>query len=535
MAKLRESMGVWGLVDRLGLGFTLGLAAKTLARQGMETRDEVAKGDDPEALAARLAEEFASSMSLGQMISLILANRQPPIQEGSYEDAREAYRKASKLLARKPPSGVTSTDVEYQGAGSQEPGGAFTFRRHLPAGLKPPFPTVMYIHGGGFVIGDLDTHHAFCQRLARTAYCQVLALRYPLAPENSVPSAMEHMLAAWQFLHGPTAQQELGVDTQHMGIGGDSAGGTFTALLCQRLAAEGGTLPAAQLLIYPATRLQADSPSKAQQDYGYGLPLTVDLMQWFVASAAHRDPEGFAKMVASAEGADLRKQPPALVVTARFDALAQDGPDYAQQLKNAGVKAEHREYDGMVHNFINLTQLPDARVAVEEFCSVWGELLESAPPGVRGVDIPVKAPVPPIATPQPEPKEEPPGPTEGEEAAPAEAAASEAAAQAKAEAPAPKPEPPKPEPKAEPSPEPATKAEPAPAPQPKPAEAKAEPAPEPAAKAEPAAEKPAAKPAAKKAPAASEGAKAASAPAKKAPAKKPAAKKAPAKKAPAKK
>lgn len=526
MAKLRESMGVWGLVDKLGVGFTLGLAAKTLAQQGMETRDDDAKGDDPEALAARLAQEFASSMSLGQMISLILANKQPPIQEGSYEDAREAYRKASRLLARKPPSGVTSTDVEYQGAGSQDPGGTFTFRRHLPAGLKPPFPTVLYIHGGGFVIGDLDTHHAFCQRLARTAYCQVLALRYPLAPENSVPSAMEHMLAAWQFLHGPTAQQELGVDTQHMGIGGDSAGGTFTALLCQRLAAEGGTLPAAQLLIYPATRLQADSPSKAQQDYGYGLPLTMDLMQWFVASAAHRDAEGFAKMVASAEGADLRKQPPALVVTARFDALAQDGPDYAQQLKNAGVKAEHREYDGMVHNFINLTQLPEARVAVEEFCAVWGELLESAPPGVRGVDIPVKAAVPPIATPQPEPPE----PKEEDEPAPAEAAASEAAPQAKAEAPKPEPAP-APEPKKEPEPpKPEAKAEPAPAPQPKPAAAKAEPAPEPAAKAEPAAEKPAA---AK--PAASEGAKAASAPAKKAPAKKPAAKKPAAKKAPAKK
>ena len=506
MAKLRESMGLWGLVDKLGTGFTLGFAAKMLAQQGMETREDAAKGDDPEALAARLAEEFASSMSLGQMASLIMANKQPPIQEGSYEDAREAYRKASKLLARKPPSGVSSTDVEYEGAGSQDPGGTFTFRRHLPAGLKPPFPTVMYIHGGGFVIGDLDTHHAFCQRLARTAYCQVLALRYPLAPENSVPSAMEHMLAAWQFLHGPTAQQELGVDTQHMGIGGDSAGGTFTALLCQRLAAEGGTLPAAQLLIYPATKLQADSPSKAQQDYGYGLPLTVDLMQWFVASAAHRDPEGFAKMVASAEGADLRKQPPALVVTARFDALAQDGPDYAQQLKNAGVKAEHREYDGMVHNFINLTQLPDARVAVEEFCAVWGELLESAPPGVRGVDIPIKAPVPPIATPQPEPKEED---------QPAAAAASEAAPQAKAEAPAPKPESPKPE-----SPKPESQKEPEP-PAEKPAEAKAEPAPE----------TPASQPAAQKASAAP----AKKAPAKKPAAKKPAAKKAPAKKAPAKK
>jgi acetyl esterase len=214
---------------------------------------------------------------------------------------------------------------------------------------EPPFPVLVWIHGGGWVIGGPQHYHAVCRDLAAAAGCVVVSIDYRLAPEHPAPAAVDDCVAAvgWVLDHA----DELGADPALVAVGGDSAGGNLSALVAQRF----GRRLVHQLLVYPATDLSMRSPSIDENGEGYFL--TKDAMVWFVghylggsgidACDARVSPMAAPDEVVSAT-------PPALVVTAEFDPLRDEGEAYAARLSSLGVPTTVRRFDGMIHAFYGM-------------------------------------------------------------------------------------------------------------------------------------------------------------------------------------
>jgi acetyl esterase len=240
-------------------------------------------------------------------------------------------------------------------------------------------PLLVFLHGGGFVIGDLDTHDEACRILCRHGMLHVLAVDYRLAPEHPFPAALDDAWAAYAWARSHAAR--LGADPTCIAIGGDSAGGNLAAVTTQRARAEGVPMPAAQLLVYPATDGRDDARHPSQALFGDGLFLTNADRDAFTRAyiggtdVTHDDPR-----VAPLRAHDLAGLPPALVVTAGFDLLRDEGEAYARALQNAGNHVQLLRYGAMAHGFINLTGVcRAARDATIEVAKVMRELLDIAP------------------------------------------------------------------------------------------------------------------------------------------------------------
>jgi acetyl esterase len=241
------------------------------------------------------------------------------------------------------------------------PGGFIPVRLYTPPEAERPGPCLVYFHGGGWVIGDLDTHDAHCRRLASFSGSRVLAVDYRLAPENPFPAGHDDALAAtrWAFDHAP----EIGVDPARIGVGGDSAGGNLAASVAIDLRADPVRRLKFQLLIYPATTPAERTASREALD---GPVLSKAVMIFFeqaLAASGRAD----ALRAAPAQVTDLSGLPRALVVTAGFDPLQDEGRDYAQALKAAGVEATHLHYPALVHDFYIMGDVsPSVVVAAKE-------------------------------------------------------------------------------------------------------------------------------------------------------------------------
>lgn len=242
------------------------------------------------------------------------------------------------------------------------PGGDLALRVYTP--LDAPAGALgglVFFHGGGFVIGDLDTHDDLCRCLANGSGCRVVSVDYRLAPEHPFPAAVEDCFAATKFVAEHAA--DFGIDPKRLAVGGDSAGGNLATVVAQ-LAKAGGPPIAFQLLIYPVTQLGApDTPSMRDNAKGYFLE--KDGMDWFTRcyapDKAHRSDPRLSPLLCT----DLAGQPPAYVITAGFDPLRDEGKDYADKLDAAGVPVTHVNYPGMVHGFFSMRSLiPKAREAV---------------------------------------------------------------------------------------------------------------------------------------------------------------------------
>jgi acetyl esterase len=238
----------------------------------------------------------------------------------------------------------------------------------IPARVYTPHAAVgrahgvlVWLHGGGWVIGDLDTADATCRALANRAGCVVVSVDYRLAPEHPAPAALEDCMTALAW----TVEnfELLGVDASKVAIGGDSAGGNLAALVCQRVRAEFGPDIDFQLLVYPVTDLTLSHPSIEENAEGYFL--TKASMEWFVqhylGDADPKDPS-----VSPLHADDLTGLPPALVITAEMDPLRDEGDAYAVRLREAGVPTELLRYAGQIHGFVGMaTMLDDGKDAVE--------------------------------------------------------------------------------------------------------------------------------------------------------------------------
>jgi acetyl esterase len=239
--------------------------------------------------------------------------------------------------------------------------------RHYAAS-EPDAPLLVYLHGGGFVFGDLDTHDAPCRVLRRHGGMHVLSVEYRLAPEHPFPAAVEDARAALRWAHDHA--RELGADPDRVGVGGDSAGANLAAVVAQLAVRDGGPAPACQLLVYPAVDRRQPWPSL--ELFGDGFYLTRDAIDWFhlqYAGANHRATAPDARLNPLA-GEDLAGLARALVVTAGFDPLRDEGEAYAKKLRDSGNDVTVRRFESLVHGFFNMVGV--SRVCREAVVEIAG-------------------------------------------------------------------------------------------------------------------------------------------------------------------
>jgi acetyl esterase len=242
------------------------------------------------------------------------------------------------------------------------PAGEIPVRIYRPEG-RAPFPALVYFHGGGWVIGSLETHDGSCRDLANRTGCVVVSVDYRLAPESRFPAAAEDCYAATQWVAAHAG--ELGIDAARIGVGGDSAGGNLAAVVALMARDRRGPALRHQLLIYPVTDADFSRPSYRENAEGY--LLTTKAMEWFwghyVPDVAKRvDP--YAAPLRATELAGL---PPAFVLTAEYDPLRDEGEAYARRLQHSGVPTVLKRYDGAIHGFFAMGLLAQVgRDAVDD-------------------------------------------------------------------------------------------------------------------------------------------------------------------------
>jgi acetyl esterase/lipase len=283
----------------------------------------------------------------------------PQLNELSPPDARVAAKALGALSG--PPQAV----AKVENRNIPGPAGDLPVRVYTPAG-SGPFPVLVYFHGGGWVIGDLDTQDGPCRALANGAGCVVVSVDYRLAPEHKFPAAPEDTFAATQWVAANAAA--LNADVSRIAVGGDSAGGNLSAVTAIMARDRGGPPLVFQLLIYPVTDGACDTAS--YRDNADGYLLTKDMMQWFwdhyVRNAADRQ----NPLASPLRARSLSGLPPALVQTAEFDPLRDEGEAYAARLEEAGVPVTLTRYHGMIHGFFGTGSLIDqAHVAIAEAAS----------------------------------------------------------------------------------------------------------------------------------------------------------------------
>lgn len=276
------------------------------------------------------------------------------------ETARRNRLLEAEVVAERPPLPMARVEpVEIPG-----PAGTIAARRYVPHGAPAEgAPLLVYYHGGGWVIGDLDTHDAPCRFLAANSGVQVLAIDYRLAPEHPFPAAAEDAFAAYAWASANA--EALGADPARIAVGGDSAGANLAAVASLLTRDAGLPLPAMQLLIYPVTVADEELPSR--RTFGDGFLLSRPDMDFF---ESHYLPPGVDRSdprVSVLRAGDLSGLPPAYLAIAGFDPLRDEGVAFARRLEEAGVPVSLRLHSGLVHTFANLTAVcPSARQAMLE-------------------------------------------------------------------------------------------------------------------------------------------------------------------------
>ena len=271
----------------------------------------------------------------------------PPLHEVTPEVGRANY------LATRIPSNVELPEIRDFDAGGVR-------CRLYRSTTSDAAPLLIYYHGGGWVIGDLDTHDDICRKLARDAKCSVAAVDYRLAPEHPAPASHEDCIAATRWIFANA--KSLGVDASRIAIGGDSAGGNLAAIVSMHA----GVKPVFQLLVYPATDMRLGQESHRENAQGY--LLTADSMKWFINHYLQGDEKKRHDPLYSpllSDEASLKKSPPTLVITAEYDPLRDEGEQFAARLSAVGVQASVVRFHGQIHAFFGMSEvLDDAAAAI---------------------------------------------------------------------------------------------------------------------------------------------------------------------------
>lgn len=295
------------------------------------------------------------------------------IADGSPERARRKLAESAAIVDDPPQGAVAINDLWIPG-----PGGRIRARRYVPAGLAAPSPGLVFLHGGGWVAGDLDTHDGFCRRLALTGRLRVVAIDYRLAPEHPFPAAVDDSIAAFRWV--AKEAESLGIDPAKIAVAGDSAGGNLSAVVSLKTR-EDARRPALAALLYPA--LDARCATVSHRELGKGFFLTRETIDWYMNHYFGRDPAIRLGPDASPFLApDLLGSPPTLVVSAALDPLRDDAIAYAARLREAGVTVREDRVAGMIHGFLNAGLSRAAVDATERIAREIGRALrEGLAPG----------------------------------------------------------------------------------------------------------------------------------------------------------
>jgi acetyl esterase len=291
------------------------------------------------------------------MIDQLKAADFPPLWELPLEQARSA---GALMGTMDEPAAVASVEDRM----IPGPAGDLPVRIYTPdADGSGPRPIIVYFHGGGFVFCSIDTHDGTCRRLANATGAVVVSVEYRLAPECPFPAAPDDCYAATVWTH--EYAEELGADTSQLVVAGDSAGGNLAAVVAQ-MARERGAPPIAfQVLVYPVIDAACDTASYAENAEGYFLEKRD--MQWFWDQYLGAEGNGADALASPCRAADLSGLPPAVVITAEYDPLRDEGEAYTAVLDAAGVPVTMRRYDGMIHGFVSMpTLFPEADEAMEQ-------------------------------------------------------------------------------------------------------------------------------------------------------------------------
>jgi len=296
------------------------------------------------------------------------ARGEPPLQTLSPEQARRAVARLCALLAGAPEPGASTEFIAIPG-----PGGAIPARLYRPQAQDPEAPVLVFAHLGGGVLGDLETCHTFCTLLAAIGRGPVLSVDYRLAPEHKFPAGLEDVLAGYRYARDNA--ERFGAPAAQAAIGGDSWGGNLAAVVCQDLKRAGEPQPALQLLIYPGTEVACESASVTT--YADAFPLNRAIMDWSMGHYMGPGDDPADPRLSPLLEPDLSGLAPAIVITAGFDPLHDEGEAYARRLKAAGVPTVYRCYDSLTHAFTAITgAVPAADVAAREIAGLVREGLE---------------------------------------------------------------------------------------------------------------------------------------------------------------
>lgn len=309
------------------------------------------------ALAGRAVERDGRTLDPHTQLLLSgerLVRRKEP-HELPVDVARREFSRGVALVAPPAPPGVSVREVVLAGAAP------IVARVHRPAGAGPRAPGVVYLHGGGWVLGDVAGYSTTCSWLAARARAVVVSIDYRRAPEARFPAAVDDAVRAWRAVLSRAG--ELGLDPSRVAVAGDSAGGNLAAVVARRARAHDVRAPRAQLLVYPATDLRRCTSS--HQTLSEGFLLTEATMEWFleqyidVPLRTHPD----ASPLLADDHAGVC---PAIIGTAGFDPLRDEGDQYAEKLSAAGVRVTHLSFAGLVHGFFGMWRAsPAARAASE--------------------------------------------------------------------------------------------------------------------------------------------------------------------------
>lgn len=282
----------------------------------------------------------------------------PSIKEMTVAQMRAASDAGFALM-----NAVPCPDVRITNISIPTSAGRLNARLYAPTQANAALPGLVYYHMGGCVIGNLETCHSFCTLLSETAGCVVLSVDYRLAPEHKFPAAVDDAIAAFRWAKANAVT--LGMLPDNIGVGGDSAGGYLSAIVSQTMKSAGERGPSVQLLIYPMTDVESQEGSMKSCAEVY--PLTSEVMDWFMGHYLNNPDEAKDPRVSPMHMTDLTGLPRAIVATAGFDPLRDQGAAYATRLREAGVPVIYRCYDSLVHAFTAMGGvIPDARKACEE-------------------------------------------------------------------------------------------------------------------------------------------------------------------------
>ena len=284
-------------------------------------------------------------------------NSPPPITSLTVEEIRIGRNQILAGLAGPPRPVAGIEDIRIPAKG-----GEITIRVYYPV-REGCLPGLLYFHGGGWFVGNLDTHDSLCRKLSLETGCVVVSVDYRLAPEYKFPTAVEDAYAAAEWVAENATR--INCSPERLAVAGDSAGGNLAAVVCLMARDRGGPEFRFQLLVYPNTDL-SDFGKNSFRKYGDRLILTTEIMTFYRNAYLDREEDSRNSYASPLLAPDLRGLPPALIITAEHDILACDGADYARRLEEAGVPATHSVYKGMIHLFFGMADLGPKENGMDE-------------------------------------------------------------------------------------------------------------------------------------------------------------------------